>query len=137
MDKTQATTDPETRAYHGALARGEITIQRCRSCGHKQHYPRPFCLKCLSIDLVLEPISARSTLYAFTINHVHSNPAFKAAVPFVMALVEVADGIRIMARLIDVDPTPEAVQIGMVLEPASFSDPAGSAMPAFRPAGAP
>lgn len=137
MDKPQTTADAETQAYREALARGEITIQRCRACGHKQHYPRPFCLECLSIDVALEPIPARSTLYAFTINYVHSNPAFKAAVPFVMALVEVADGVRIMARLVDVDPTPEAVRIGMVLEPASFFDPAGSAIPAFRPAGAP
>jgi len=137
MDKPQSSADAETRAYHEALARGVITIQRCRSCGRKQHYPRPFCLECLSIDVELEPIPARPTLYAFTINHVHSNPAFKAAVPFVMALVEVADGVRIMARLVDIDPTPEAVRIGMVLEPARFSDPAGSAIPAFRPAGAP
>ena len=137
MDKPQSTADAKANAYHEALARGEITIQRCRSCGHKQHYPRPFCLECLSIDVALEPIPARPTLYAFTINHVHTNPAFKAAVPFVMALVEVADGVRIMARLVDIDPTPDAVRIGMVLEPARFSDPAGSAIPAFRPAGAP
>ena len=137
MDKPQSTGDAAIKAYHEALARGEITIQQCRSCGHKQHYPRPFCLECLSIYVVLETIPAQSTLYAFTINHVHSNPAFKYAVPFVMALVEVADGIRIMARLVDIDPTPEAVRIGMVLEPASFSDPASSAMPAFRPAGSP
>jgi uncharacterized OB-fold protein len=137
MNKTQSTAMAETKAYHEALARGEITIQRCRKCDRKQHYPRPFCLECLSIDVVLEPIPARATLYAFTINHVHSNPAFKAALPFVTALVEVADGVRIMARLIDIEPLPEAVRIGMVLEPVKFSDPAGSAIPAFRPVSPP
>jgi uncharacterized OB-fold protein len=135
MDKPQTTTGAGAEAYHEALARGEITIQRCRSCCHRQHYPRPFCLECLSTDVTLEPLTARPTLYAFTINHVHSNPAFKAAVPFVMALVEVVAGIRIMAQLVDVDPTPEAVRIGMVLEPAVHSDPSGSPIPAFRPVG--
>lgn len=137
MDKPQSASIAETKGYHDALARGEIAIQRCRSCDHKQHYPRPFCLECLSIDVVLEPIPPRATLYAFTINHVHSNPAFKAALPFVTALVEVADGVRIMARLVDIEPIPEAVRIGMALEPIRFSDPTGSAMPAFRPASAP
>ena len=136
MDNPQSTSIAETKEYHNALARGEITIQRCRSCDRKQHYPRPFCLECLSIDVVLEPITARATLYAFTINYVHSNPAFKAAVPFVTALVEVANGVRIMARLVDIEPSPEAVRIGMVLEPAKFSDPSGLAIPAFRPASA-
>jgi uncharacterized OB-fold protein len=133
MDKSNLIPEPMTKPYWEALARGVLSVQRCKSCGHRQHYPRPFCLNCLSVDVVLEPCTAKPTLYAFTINHTHSNPAFKTAVPFVMALVEVEDGIRMMARLIDIDPTPEAVKIGILLEPVSFAGPDGTPVPAFRP----
>ena len=130
-------TDPVTQPYWEALSRGELTIQRCKACGHRQHYPRPFCLGCLSRDVNLEAVTGSATLYAFTINHAHSNPEFKAEIPFVMALVEVADGIRIMARLIDVEPSPEVVRIGMALEFCAPHEGRSSSGPVFRPAATP
>ena len=137
MENRALVTDPVTQSYWEALTRGELTVQRCKACGHRQHYPRPFCLACLSRDVDLEPVTGPATLYAFTINHAHSNPDFKAELPFVMALVEVADGIRIMARLIDVEPSPEAVHIGMALEFCPPSEARPWSGPAFRPASNP
>ena len=120
----------ETRAFWEACARDELTIQRCRSCGHPQHYPRVLCSACHSGDLATERVSGNGTIRTFTINRVPVSEAFAADVPYVVALVQLEEGPMLMSNITGIEP--EAVQIGQGVT-VCFETRGDQQLPQFRP----
>ncbi|MER7836318.1 OB-fold domain-containing protein [Streptomyces sp. NPDC096040] len=117
--------DAFTRLYWEAAAEGRLLLRRCRSCGRAHHYPREFCPHCWSEDVVWEPASGRAVLYTWSVVHRNDLPPFGDRIPYVAAVVDLAEGPRMMTGLVGV-PEPRA---GLELEVA-FRDGA----PVFRPA---
>jgi uncharacterized OB-fold protein len=113
QDKPLPVPDPVTQPYWDGLNAGELRIQRCRACTKAVFYPRALCHHCGSRDLEWITCSGRGKLYAFTIAHRGTPAAFKGSTPYVVAMVDLEEGARVMTNLIDVEPTPEAVKIGM------------------------
>jgi uncharacterized OB-fold protein len=126
--------DPVTRPFWDSLRAHAIQLQRCQGCGRYVYYPRPLCPSCGSRDLVWTPVSGRGVVHAFTIPHRQANPFFAARVPYVVALVELEEGARMMANLVDVEPTPEAVHVGLRVEIVYEDVTDEVTLPAFRPA---
>jgi uncharacterized OB-fold protein len=122
---------PETRHYwEGALV-GELRLQRCEACEHVYFPPRPFCPACASRRVQVFAASGRATLYSYTINH-RPVPGFTP--PYAIAVVELAEGPRLMTNLVDVPQTPEALQLDMPLELTFQRIDATISLPVFRPA---
>lgn len=96
-----------------------LVVQRCRACGHLQHYPRPFCTRCAGVDLDWQECSGRGTVYAFTVVRQAANPAFAEDVPYVHAVVALAEGPHITTTITGCPP--EAVRVGMPVQ-AVFDD---------------
>jgi uncharacterized OB-fold protein len=74
-------------------------------------------------------------LHAFTIVYRHPSPAFQADIPYVVALVELDEGVRMMSNLVDVPADPEHVKVGMALEVVYEDVNDEVTLPKFRPAG--
>ena len=110
-----------------------MRLQRCAACARFVFYPRPFCPGCHGAELVWTPVSGRGVVHAFTIPHRHPHPAFGARVPYVVALVELEEGVRILTTLVDVEPTPAAVRIGLPVEIVYDDVTAEVTLPRFRP----
>lgn len=110
-DKPLPQIDPESQPYWDASREGRLLIKRCADCGRAHHYPRELCPHCHSDRVDWEQASGRATVYTFTIARRPAGPAFKADVPYVVALVELAEGPRMMTNLVSIDP--EQVRIGM------------------------
>jgi uncharacterized OB-fold protein len=102
-----------------AAKRHELQIQRCGSCGMYVFYPREVCPDCLSSDLKWVKVSGKGTIYSYTIAHAPTHPAFAKDVPYVIAIVELAEGPHIFTNIVECKP--ELVQIGMPVE-ATFDD---------------
>ena len=116
QDKPLPVPDPLTQPYWDGLTAGELRIQRCLSCEKAVFYPRALCPHCGSRKLDWITCSGRGTLHAFTIAHRGTPAAFKGSTPYVVAMVDLEEGARVLTNLVDVDPTPEAVRIGMPVE---------------------
>ncbi|MEV4946286.1 Zn-ribbon domain-containing OB-fold protein [Streptomyces sp. NPDC053755] len=126
--------DPFTRAYWEAAAGGRLLLRRCASCGRAHHYPREFCPHCWSEDVEWEPASGRATLYTWSVVHRNDLPPFGERVPYVAAVVDLAEGPRMMTEIVDV---PEAdLGIGMELE-LGFRAEGECTVPVFRRSGGP
>lgn len=122
---------PESKPFFEALKQHRLLIQRCRECDHAYYYPRPFCPACLSASVEWEEASGKGKLYSFVINH-RSAPGFIA--PYIIAVVELDEGPRMMTNLIEVEPDPEMVHCEMQVE-IVFDDVDGDfTLPRFRPA---
>ena len=107
-------TTGEWQAYWEGLQRGEVLIQRCTSCGRKQFYPRYLCTACGSEPAWLK-FDGEATLYTYSVIRKHHQSPFKEMSPYVVAMVDLGDWVRMMSNLVNCDL--ENVRIGMRLEP--------------------
>jgi len=120
--------DAFTRPYWDAAAAGRLLLRRCRACGRAHHYPRESCPHCWSEDVVRETASGRATLYTWSVVHRNDLPPFGARVPYVAAVVDLAEGPRTATGLVNC-PDPARLRAGLALT-AAFPD----GVPMFRPA---
>ena len=124
---------PETQPFWDGCAAGELRIQRCGDCRRPYFYPRPVCPACGSVDVEWFTASGRATLYSYVINH-RPAPGFEDEVPYVIAVVELDEGPRMMTNIAGVPPDPEALVLDMPLE-VTFERRGDLSLPVFAPAG--
>jgi uncharacterized OB-fold protein len=122
---------PDNQAHFDGLAEGRLLLPRCDSCEQVFWYPRRHCPLCGSSSVDWVEASGRGTIYSFTVLRRAEGP-YAAAVPYVLAYVELAEGIRLMTNIVGVaDPT--SLEVGQAVE-AVFESGAEFPMLRFRPA---
>ena len=123
--------DPISEPYWTATTRGELLIQYCPACDRFEFYPRPFCRQCAG-ELTWRPASGRGTVYSFTVVRQSRTPPFDQLVPYVVALVDLDEGPRMMTNVVGCGF--DQLRVGMALE-VDFEDIGeGFHIPVFRPA---
>lgn len=123
--------DPDSEPYWSAALEGRLLVQRCGTCAAHQLYPRDRCISCRGPVEWVEA-SGRGTVYSFTIIRQNYSRSFKHLIPYVVALVDLDEGPRLMTNIVGCDP--DSVGIGMRVQ-ATFeqvSDQAAIAL--FTPA---
>ncbi|MDD9377062.1 Zn-ribbon domain-containing OB-fold protein [Streptomyces sp. ZAF1911] len=112
--------DDFTRPYWDAAAEGRLLLRRCGECGKAHHYPREFCPACWAGEdrVTWETASGRATLYTWSVIHRNDLPPFGARAPYVAAVVDLAEGPRMMTEVVGgVGAEPGAeLRVGMELE---------------------
>lgn len=129
VNRPALTTTARTAPWWDAAAEGRLLIQRCTACGHTQHYPRALCRSCWSEDLEWIDASGKGTIWTFTVVHKPGHPAWAAAAPYTIALVELEEGPRMMSNIVGC--APEAVSVGVAVE-CEFSTEPGDPQPLPR-----
>lgn len=124
------TPTPETQHFWDGTRTGELRVQRCQDCEHAYFPPRPFCPACSSRSVAVEAASGRATLYSYVIHH-RDAPGFTA--PYSIAVVELAEGPRMMTNVVGCEQTPEALQLDMDLEVTFEAISDDISLPLFRP----
>ena len=97
--------------WFAAAREHRLVIQRCASCGTLRHPPGPMCPQCRSLEWGTLEASGRATLYSWVVAHHPRHPAF--ATPYVVAVVELEEGTRLITNLVDL--APGDLTIGMPL----------------------
>ena len=124
--------DEESRGFWEALARHELYLQRCRDCGTIRFPPRAVCPKDLSDNTEWLRASGRGTVYTFTVTHQNHSVGFREELPYVLAVVELAEGPRLMTNIVGC--APDAVRIGMPVVVEYEDVTPEITLPKFRPA---
>ena len=91
-----------TEAFWEAARNERLLIQRCVSCAKFQWYPRGHCSHCLGPDLEWVEAEGTGKVHTFTVVERSTNPGLSA--PYVFAIIELSEGVRMVANLLDVDP---------------------------------
>lgn len=123
--------DEETRGYWEGLARHELWFQRCRSCGTQRFYARAVCTACLSSAVEWVRASGRGTVYSYTVTRQNQAPGFREELPYVLAIVELDEGLRMMTNVVEC--APDAVTIGMAVEVVWEDVAPDTTLAKFRP----
>jgi len=109
------------------VARRELRVQRCTGCGALRLPPGPVCRRCWSDDHVWIPVSGRGVLHSWVTFHRQYHPAFP--VPYTIGLVELAEGPRIEAPIVETNPKDLAWRRAVELV---WQEHDGFVVPAFR-----
>ncbi|MCY6379701.1 Zn-ribbon domain-containing OB-fold protein [Hoeflea prorocentri] len=132
-DKPVPTIYPETQFYWDGAKEGKLLINRCIPCDAPFFPPRPFCPACGSRDVDVIAASGKGRLYSYVISHL---PAPGYEPPYVVAVVELEEGVRMVSNLLDTPADPDALDLDMALE-VTFETRGEVTVPQFRPAGGP
>jgi uncharacterized OB-fold protein len=116
-----------TAGFWEAAARGELAIQRCGTCGHLQHPPRPCCAVCAATDLAFTPVAGAGSVHSYTVVERAFVEELRPHVPYVLGLVDLTQGPRLLTLL---RVPAEQVQIDLPVRVA-FEQIAGVALPVF------
>ena len=122
---------PLNAPFWEGTAKGELRICSCRRCDARFRFTHPWCPNCWSGDLGWEVASGMGTLATFSIVHLAPYAAFEDVAPYVLALVDLDEGVRMMCNIVGCDPRD--VQIGMRVK-VQYEDRGGVKLPQFTPA---
>lgn len=125
--------DALTQPYWDGVRQRELRIQKCAQCGQVWHPPLYLCPHCHSSKVEWVAASGRGTLYSYTVVHHAAHVAVADRVPYLVALVTLAEGPRVVSNLLNCDRSE--ARIGMPLR-LTFQEIAGGIwLPQFAPAG--
>ncbi len=119
----------DTRFFWEGLKTDRLLAQSCDDCGTLRHPPGPVCTRCHSFAWSAVELSGRGTLHSWTVVHHAAHPAFDY--PHMIGLVDLDEGVRIVAPLEDV--APDVLAAGLKLQVAFRNVADEDRLPAFRP----
>jgi uncharacterized protein len=130
MPRMEPTPTALTRPFWDATREQRLLVQWCDACDAGIYYPRWACPTCLGTDLTWREASGRGELYTFNVVHQAANPMMGDMVPYVIALVDLDEGVRIVTNIVR---TPdEDLKVGMAVAVAWEPLSDGRSLPVFR-----
>lgn len=131
IDKPLPAITEDGAPYWVAAREGQLSVQRCDDCGHLRFPPSAVCPRCLSEAHTWTPLSGKGAVYSFIVVHRPQHPGFFADAPYNVAIVELDEGIRLHANVVDV--ANEDLRIGLPLEVVFEKIDDDITLPKFRP----
>jgi uncharacterized protein len=124
--------DAVSGPFWKAAAEGRLLHQRCPACAHRQFYPRAVCTAC-GADPEWAESSGRGTVHTFTVIRQFGGAGFVEELPYVVAMIELEEGVRMLGNVTDCVVTD--VYIGMPVTAWVVLAEEGIGIPLWRPAG--
>ncbi|MFI0404489.1 bifunctional MaoC family dehydratase N-terminal/OB-fold nucleic acid binding domain-containing protein [Actinomadura sp. 3N508] len=124
--------NPDNAFWFEAAREHRLVIQRCAECKSLRHPPGPACPQCGSFDWGTVESTGNGHVYTYVVNHHPRHPAFDH--PLIVAVIELAEGTRLIANMAGV--APDDVEIGMPVVLDWIDPDPDLSLPVFRPADA-
>jgi uncharacterized OB-fold protein len=121
-----------SRPFWDAAKQHKLVLKKCKDCGHIDHPPYLYCTNCLSDNSEWIEAAGRAKLYAYAINEYNVPFPFWDDMPYVVAMVDLAEGVRMISNIIECPH--DSLKNGMELE-VVFDDLSPEfTLPKWRPA---
>jgi enoyl-CoA hydratase/carnithine racemase/uncharacterized OB-fold protein len=121
-----------TKEFWKATKQGKLLVQHCDDCQANIFFPKKVCPECWSENLGWIESSGKATVYTFTTMLDMVEPKFMGDLPYVIAMVDLDEGIRMTTRIVNCKP--EDVTIGMDVEVVFEEVSPDCSLPMFHPA---
>lgn len=103
-----------SKYYWESANQNKFVIQKCKDCGEYNFMPRMVCPNCFSDQLEWVEAAGKGKVYSYSIVLNNAPTAFASDVPFVLAIIQLAEGPKMVSNIIDVDF--EKIQCDMDVE---------------------
>ncbi len=131
-DKPLPGDNPDTKAFWDGCRQHRLLFQKCSSCGHVRWPPALICPNCHGREADTTVSSGRGTVFSYVIYRETPHPAFRADLPYVVALVELDEGPRLITNIVGCPC--EDVACDMPVEVVWDDVTETVSLPKFRPA---
>ena len=91
--------DEDSQFYWDGLRDGRLLVQRCTECRSHRFPPMPACPSCAAPGGEIVELEPRGTIYSWIVVHRAFTPAFRDDVPYVVAVIDLPEGCRLVTRL--------------------------------------
>jgi hypothetical protein len=132
--KPLPTPSAVSQPFWDATKEHRLTFQRCRLCGTRVFYPRDICPgpQCFGVGtLEWEESTGNGRVYSYTISYQPAHPSFADDVPYVIAIIDLDEGWRMVSNIVNIDP--KEVQVGMKVEVVWDDVTPEFTLPKFQP----
>ncbi|MFC4272642.1 hypothetical protein GQF03_10695 [Sneathiella chungangensis] len=102
--------DSDSEPFWASGLSGKLKLPHCSSCGKFHYYPRTLCPHCHLTDLSYKEVSGNGTIYSYTVQRRPAGNEFKDDVPYIVALIDLEEGPRMLSNIVGL--APEEVAIG-------------------------
>jgi hypothetical protein len=123
--------DPVSAPFWREAAAGRLSFQRCTSCGYLRWPAAVLCPECWSPDAEWTPVAPEGSVWSYGVYERAFDPAFEDAIPYVVALVELDDGPRLISNVVEIEP--QQVDVGLRVTAVFESFAPDAALVKFRP----
>jgi uncharacterized OB-fold protein len=124
MSKPQPRITPDNEPFYKALRERKFVLPYCLDCGKPHLPPGPVCPFCFSDRIHWREASGRGRISTWTVVHKAWFPAFAEDIPYNVVQVELDEGPRLTANVLNVS----SLTIGLPVE-IVFGEP----IPRFKP----
>jgi uncharacterized OB-fold protein len=124
-----AVSDDTAFFWDGAKQK-ELRIQACADCGELRHPPGPLCRRCRSANRGYTVASGEGVLFSYVVHHHPPVPGRET--PFVVGVVELPEGVRVVGDIVGC--APGDVEVGMRLRVRFDAMDAELVLPRWEPA---
>jgi len=111
-----------TTPFWDATREQRLLLPWCRSCDEPFWFPRETCPRDLSPDIEWRPAEGGGVVHAVSVMPKPANPLMAGREPYVVALIDLAEGVRMMSTVVDGDPWSVGVGDRVVLAWEPLSD---------------
>jgi len=94
---------PPQDELFAAAREHRFVLPRCAACGEFRFPPRLRCPRCGQTHTEWVAASGRGSVYSYVVVHQRLHPAFDANLPYAVALVQLEEGPRMLALVIESD----------------------------------
>lgn len=123
--------NPDSRPFWDACRKHKFQFQKCAQCGSMRWPPAFICPHCHSGEYRWVEVSGRGKIYTYAVIHRAYRPEFADDLPYVTAIIELEEGVRMLSNIIECDPARLACDMDVELV---WDDITGEfSLPKFKP----
>lgn len=121
----------DSAPYWEGARNDKLLLQQCSDCGTLRFFPRYLCTECGSDNTDWVEAAGRGTVHSFTVVHRAAFPEFQERTPYVVALIDLEEGPRMMTNIVGADALEVAIGDAVTV---AFEDRGGDGakVPQFR-----
>jgi uncharacterized protein len=123
--------DADSAPWWHALGEGRLLLPHCDHCGLDWFPPTPGCPRCGATEVELRQALGRGQIYSWVVVNRALHPAFAEDAPYAIVTVDLAEGARMVGRLLAAPDDP-GLGPGAPVR-AVFYEVAGQALIGFEP----
>jgi uncharacterized OB-fold protein len=128
-EKPQPRITPWAEPLWQGCAEGKLRLPYCSQCEACFYYPRLWCPQCFNQDLSWQDVSGKGKVYSFSVIHQSPLASYQQDVPYVLAIIELAEGPRMMTNVVNCEV--DAVSVDMPVE-VTFETRGDMSIPQFQ-----
>ena len=104
VEKPLPEIDADSAPFWRGTRERRLLLPHCLACGRPHFPPRVLCPHCHADGIEWKPASGEGTVYTYTVARRAASAAFEDDVPYVVALIDLAEGVRMMSNVVTDDP---------------------------------